>query len=308
MAEIKKITVIGATGNLGAPVVKFLLSYGYEVKIVVRNLQKAKNIFGDHPHLTMEEADLADVSSLKKALSDTAYLYLNLATQTTDIQAPFCPDREGVANILEAVDKTKIKQILVISGLGAFSESHLKGATTFVPNAIRMQGHQMIKASGIPYTLLHCSWFSDSFVFYRRKGTYSVIGDAKNPIYFTNCYDFTGHLVKAIGNPDAFNREFPIQGTEGIPHPVAAKTFLNEFDQESKVSVLSHGLLKILAFFNKDMKYVKHMSDYFSAYSEPFLAEKYDTYKILGKPTLSLTAYAQKLKKEGIYNYLNESS
>lgn len=308
MAEIKKITVIGATGNLGAPVVKFLLADGYEVKIVVRNTRKAENIFGDHPHLTMEEADLTDVPSLKKALSDTAYLYLNLATQTTDIRAPFCSDREGVANILEAVDRSIIKQILVISGLGAFGESHLKGATTFVPNAIRMQGHQMIKASGIPYTLLHCSWFADSFVFYRRKGSYSVIGDAKNPIYFTNCFDFTDHLVKAIGNPDALNREFPIQGTEGIPHPVAAKTFLNEFDEKSKVSILPHGLLKILAFFNKEMKFVKHMSEYFSGYAEPFLAEKHDTYNILGKPTLSLTAYAQKLKKEGIYDYPDQTS
>lgn len=308
MSETKKITVIGGTGNLGAPVVKFLLGFGYEVKLVVRNLQKAKNIFGDHPHLTMEEADLTDIPSLEKALSGTAYLYLNLGNQTTDMQAPFCTDREGVANILKAVDKNKIRQILVISGLGAFSESHLKGAGTFIPNAIRMQGHQLIKASGIPYTLLHCSWFTDSFVFYRRKGNYSVIGDAKNPIYFTNCYDFSAQLVKAIGNPDAFNKEFPIQGTEGIPHPVAAKTFLNEFDHRSKVSILPHGLLKILAFFNKDMKFVKHMSDYFSFYSEPFLAEKYDTYKILGKPTLSLTAYAQKLKKEGIFNYLDMPS
>jgi len=308
MSEIKKITVIGATGNLGAPVVKFLLADGFEVKIIVRNTRKAKNIFGDHPHLTLEEADLSNVPSLKKALSDTAYLYLHLATQNTDIRAPFCADREGVANILEAVDRSRIKQILVISGLGAFSESHLKGATTFVPNAIRMQGHQLIKASGIPYTLLHCSWFADSFVFYRRKGSYSVIGDAKNPIYFTNCYDFTRHLVNSIGNPDALNREFPIQGITGLPHPVAAKTFLNEFDEKSKVSVLPHGLLKILAFFNKDMKFVKHMSEYFSAYSEPYLAQKHDTYNLLGKPTLSLTEYAQKLKKEGIYDYLDQTS
>lgn len=241
-------------------------------------------------------------------MTGTEYLYLNLASLTTDANIAFCPDREGVANILKSVDKQSIKQILSLSGLGAFEQSQLKGAKTFVPNLLRIQGHQLIKASGIPYTLLHCSWFADSFVFYRRKGSYSVIGDAKNPIYFTNCYDYTRHLVKAIGNTDALNREFPIQGTAGMPHPVAAKTFLNEFDKKSKVSILPHGLLKILAFFNKDMKFVKHMSEYFSEYSEPFLAEKCSSFEILGKPTLSLIAYAQKLKKEGIYDYLDQTS
>lgn len=64
MSEIKNITVIGGTGNLGAPVVKFLLAEGFEVKLVLRNPHKAKKIFGNNPRLTMEEADLTDVPAL----------------------------------------------------------------------------------------------------------------------------------------------------------------------------------------------------------------------------------------------------
>ena len=46
------------------------------------------------------------------------------------------------------------------------------------------------------------------------------------------------------------------------------------------------------------MKFVKHMSDYFHASREEFLADEYDTYKVLGVPELSLEEFAEKTKKE----------
>ena len=134
------------------------------------------------------------------------------------------------------------------------------------------------------------------------KNVYSVIGDTMNPIYFTNCYNYTMHLANAIGNPDACCKEFPIQGNEGLAHPVATKAFLEIFSPGTKVSVLQHGLVTILAMFNKEMKFLKHMSQYFKESSEEFLANEYQTYKVFGEPKLSLTEYAHKLKEERIFD------
>jgi len=110
----KNITVIGGTGNLGAPVVKNLSSFGYSIKIVARNTEKAKKIFNGIANIEIVQADLKDVESLKTALKATEYLYLSLSTTTIDRNIPFAEEREGVANILEAIDKQVIKQILVI--------------------------------------------------------------------------------------------------------------------------------------------------------------------------------------------------
>ena len=60
-----------------------------------------------------------------------------------------------------------------------------------------------------------------------------------------------------------------------------------------------------MALLSKGMKYLKHMSDYFTVSKESFLAEEYGTYEILGRPSLSLTQYAEKLKAEKLYDYLN---
>jgi putative NADH-flavin reductase len=304
MENVKNITVIGGTGNLGAPVVKYLLDLDFEVNLIARDTEKAKRIFGNYQHIRISKADMKDIESLKIALSDTENLYLHLSTQTLDINTPFCNEREGIANILIAVNKKRIKQIIAISGLGALDNTTQSKSFQFIPNVIRKQGHKLIRESGIPYTLLHCSWFADSFVIYRRKNTYSVIGDTKNPLYFTNCYNYAVHLANAVANPKAFYREFPVQGREGFTHPEAAKNFNKIYSPDTKVSILSHGLIKVLALFIKEMKFVRHMSEYFSKSTEAFLAEEYGTYKILGEPKLSLAEYAIKLKTEKVYGYL----
>lgn len=300
----KNLTIIGATGNLGVPVVKNLLNFGYKVKLIVRNLDKAKKIFGSLNNVTYVKAELTDVDSLKAALSGTEYLYLNLSTQSIDINMPFATEREGVANILLAVDKNTIKQILAISGLGAFHDVHNPNDIEFVPNTIRKQGHRLIKDSGIPYTILHCTWFADSFVIYRRKNTYAVIGDTENPIFFTDCYNYSKHLSNAIGNKNALFKEFPIQGKTGIKHPDAARQFLQKYSPKTKVTKLPNGLISLLSLFSKKMKFVKQMSTYFSKSKEEFLADDCETYKILGEPAISIFEYAEKIKKESVYNYL----
>lgn len=298
MSNNKKITVIGGTGNLGIPVVKNLLSLGFPVKVIARNLRKAEQIFGHLPNLEIVEGDLSDKSSLKNALQGTTYLYLNLSTQATNLDIPFATEREGIQNIVASVDHATIKQIIMISGLGALDNNSQPDRFEFVPNIIRKQGHRILKDSGIPYTILHCSWFIDSFLFYRRKDTYTVIGNNVDPIYFTNCHDYTMNIVHALNNEAALFQEFPIQGREGIIHSEAARRFFDEYDPSSKVKVLSPWLLNTMASISKEMKFVKHMADYTQQCPESFLAEEFGTYRILGNPEMDTEGYAIKFRKE----------
>lgn len=298
MSMNKKITVIGGTGNLGIPVVNNLISLGFPVKIIARKPAKAEQIFGHLDDLEIVEGDLCDKSSLEQALQGTTYLYLNLSTQATKLDIPFATEREGMQNILASIDQCSIRQIIMISGLGALDNNSKPGSFEFVPNIIRKQGHRMLKDSGIPYTILHCSWFMDSFLFYRRKDSYTVIGNNEDPIYFTNCHDYTINVVNALENEAAFFQEFPVQGREGIIHSEAARRFYNEYAPSSKVKLLPSWLLNTMASLSKEMKFVKHMADYTQRCPENFLAEEYGTYRILGNPEMNTEGYAAKLRKE----------
>jgi nucleoside-diphosphate-sugar epimerase len=305
MDNKKQITVIGATGNLGAPVAKHLLNSGFQIKAIVRNPGKANQIFAKHENIEIQQADLHDVDSLKKVLTNTEYLYLNLSTNTINIETPFAEEREGIENILKAIDKESIKQIIAISGLGALDNVNTVQKFKFIPNIIRKQGHKLIKDSGIPYTILHCSWFIDSFIFFQRNKVYSVIGNANSTIYFTNCYDYAQNLINAIGNEKAFFKEFPVQGKTGYSHLAAAEDFLAIFSEDSKAKILPHFIIRVLALFSKELKFVKHMSDYAHASIESFIAEDFGTYSILSEPVFEVKEYAKWLKSNNFYKYLN---
>lgn len=302
MKTTKKISIIGATGNLGIPVTKNLISFGFQVTVIARNVEKAKKIFGNNSSIKFETADLQNVSQLTKALADTEYLYLNLSSMVTDVNVSFATEREGIDNILKSVNKSLIKQILIISGLGAFQTDFSKNR--YVPNIIRTQGHELLKKSGIPYTILHCSWFLDSFLLFMRKGMYPIIGNTKNLIYFTNTFDYTNQLSNAVGNEKTFYKEYPIQGKQGINHLDAANLFFSIFNPKIKAKPMPTGLIKILAIFKKEMKPLRDMAVYFEKSKEEFFAVKFGTYIDLDEHKLSVTEFAQKVSEIHLYDYL----
>jgi hypothetical protein len=115
------------------------------------------------------------------------------------------------------------------------------------------------------------------------------------------------NLINALGNEKAFFREFPIQGKVGYLHLDAAKDFLSVFSEKSKAKVLPKLLIQILAIFNNEMKFVKHMSDYFNHTVELPIAEEFGTYSLLGNTVFEIKDYAKWLKSENFYNYLNNT-
>ena len=73
MTAKKQISIIGATGNLGVPIVKNLVRLGYKVHAIVRNREKAMALFGKMPDVKISQADLRDVPALKTALKGTTH-------------------------------------------------------------------------------------------------------------------------------------------------------------------------------------------------------------------------------------------
>ena len=124
------------------------------------------------------------------------------------------------------------------------------------------------------------------------------MGSNDFPIYFISASDYSRQLINAIGNSAAFNKDYPIQGKEGLTHKEAAEEFFRIYNPEVKVKKLPGGVISIMALFNDMLKVVKAMDRYFRRYKEEFLAEEYGTYKDLGEPQLTLQEYAEQLKAE----------
>lgn len=270
---MKQLTVIGATGKLGIPTVARLVENGVRVKAIVRNPETAKEQLPESVEIV--SGDLSDIESLKTALADTEYLYLNLSAPNP--YADFIPEINGVQHILEAAGQ-HLKQIIKISGLGALHPEFHPSGERIIDNELRYKGHQIIKEYGIPLTIFHPTWFVNALPWFAQDNALFVFGTYKTPMYWTNTTDLADYVTASIGNEQAYNKDFALQGEEALSYEDAAKRYVDL--KGLPLNVINAPIPE------KDLGPFGDMLRYFEDFEERFCAQ--DTYEVLGKPKLSI--------------------
>jgi len=141
-------TVLGATGRTGRLVVRHLLDSGQEVRVLVRDADKARELFGAQSRLTILRGSLSDPVAVGHAFagSDTAFVALGSIGMEGNLQR--------VA--IEAASRSSMRQYLRLSVLNA-GEGSL---------GINQRAHSNIdfaaQVAGIPYATLRPAIFSAS--------------------------------------------------------------------------------------------------------------------------------------------------
>ncbi len=291
MKLIKTIAVIGATGRLGAPVVVELAKH-FQVRAIVRSREKAKTMLPSNVEIV--QGDLRDIPSLRAALEKMDALYLNLATETADLNLPFYEEREGVKNLMTAAEGLGMQYVAKIGALGTYPPAVKSIKRNMVPNLIRMEGHDMIAASGIPHTFFAPTHFMELLPNMIDKGTLQWIGNTKVKIYWISVVDYARQVVKAFQHPEKMPEHVPIQGPEAISVRRAMEVFVKGYDPALKIRVAPLWVIRLVGLFNSKMKFVSHLFAYFGNHEDPFYAAQ--TWRDLGKPTTTLEMFSRELR------------
>ena len=247
----------------------------------MRNIEKAKKVLPEQVEIVV--GDLTNVESLTSALKDTEYLFLNLSTMSGPGEE-FYTEFHGVKNVLEAAKNHDIKQILQISGLLAHKPEFQKNGEELFPNTIRNKGMDLIRASGIPYTFLHCTWFLNSLFMMLKGDTFATLGTFNAPLYWTNTTDFADQLTSAIANEKAFSKDYAIQGKEQFNFDDAAKRFVN---------ILNPNINIIRIPLQPEMGFLYGFIRVFEAYEETFVGQS--AWDDLGEPKETLESFISSL-------------
>ncbi|WP_281560534.1 NAD(P)H-binding protein [Thalassomonas sp. RHCl1] len=287
----KTLTVIGATGNLSVPVIKRLVEKGVSVKAVVRNLDKAKLLLP--PAVELVYGDVENLASLNTALAGSEQVYIHLNTTSLDESLPFHPERDGVKNIVTAAENNNVKQLIQIGGIESLHPEFAVEGLALKTSLIRDQGMSYVKASGIPHTLLFCSFFADSFPLYVQDKLFAIIGDLKYPLYFTNTNQLANSLYKAIANPDACNRSFAIQGREAMTFPEAAKRFVKHFDPEIAIEQFPIEAIAQMGMPEEQAMFMEHLMLFVEQLSEQAVAG--ESQQVLGEPEMGFDDFIKQL-------------
>ena len=289
MQPISKIVIIGAIGMLGKPVTQELLTAGFQVTIVARDIEKAKLLF---PAASVIEGDLHNKSSLIKAFTGQEAVYCNLNIPQSAKPHVWLPEREGLNNLLEAAHQTGIRCISLISSV-VMNYQGMNGFHWWVFD-IKQQAVRKIKQSGIPYLVFYPSTFMDNFLYtYRRGNNILLAGTSHAPMYYIAAEDYGKQVASALKNYHGASKEYVVQGLEPYTADQAAKVFISNYTKANlRVLKAPLGLLKILGNFSLQINYGVHIVEALNNYPEKFTAKV--TWEELGRPTVTLKEFAQK--------------
>lgn len=287
MKGTEKIGIVGATGMIGQPVTTAFIKAGFSVTILVRDIRKAKRIFGNT--VKYVSGDLQNISSLAKFVTGLDCLYLNLSVAQNSKKNGFQPEREWLDNIIAITKNTSIKRIGYLSSLVHLYQGN-KGFYWWVFEIKRMAVNK-IKLSGISYSIFYPSTFMENFDKgeYRRGSLIALAGASKFKMFLIAASDYGGQVVKAFELNNGCH-EFVIQGAEGFTAAEAAR-FYREHYNKSKIIIVNAPLwiLQFAGKFNRKFNYGAKIIEALNNYPEKFEAQ--NTWDILGKPKTNFIEY-----------------
>ena len=124
-----KILVTGATGFVGAEIVKQLIAKGEKVKALKRSSSNTNFLKDFEGQFELVIGDVIDVPSLELAFEDVEYVYHSAAIISFDPAEKykmFKVNIEGTANMVNMALARKIKKFLFVSSVSAFGRYDIK--------------------------------------------------------------------------------------------------------------------------------------------------------------------------------------
>lgn len=196
-----KITVIGATGKVGALTVKKLLNRGFVVRALVRNPTRALERLGTHDNLELWSGQLDDAGMVRSALTgvDAAFVAMGSIGAEGELQA----------SIIAEAKEAKLPQYFRLSVLN----------TSTVSLGTNQQAHAKIdyvaETAGIPYTTLRPTIFSsvilDGAREIRETGVWTRLAE-HGRVGLIDYRDVADVAATIIEYPDLWGRHWELTG------------------------------------------------------------------------------------------------
>ena len=145
MSTSDLILVTGATGKIGSCIASFLERSGNQLRLLARDPNKLSNF----PNAQKVKGDYADVQSL-----DRGFIGVSSAFIVSGYAEP--GERARLhRNAFQAAQRAGVGHLINLSTLGASPNSH------FPMSCDHYESEEFLKATGIPYTILQDSFYSE---------------------------------------------------------------------------------------------------------------------------------------------------
>jgi uncharacterized protein YbjT (DUF2867 family) len=213
-----KILVTGATGNIGSYLVPALLSEGADVRVLVRNMDEAKNYKANGAEVVTGDLDKQD--TLQSAVSGVDKIYLLTWNGPTSIRQ--------AENIIRAAVNAGNPHIVRSSGHGSEKSRIIRDLLAY---------EELIKSSGLTYTFLRPTFFMQNIFMAAQtisaQGTiYMPFKDGK--VATIDVRDIAEAAAKVLTTMGHEGKTYILTGPQAVSFYEVAAAFSEVLDKEVK--------------------------------------------------------------------------
>jgi uncharacterized protein YbjT (DUF2867 family) len=281
----EKILVLGGTGMLGQPVARRLKEDGYQVRLLVRDVDKARKLF-DESFETVQ-GDVTDPGSLERAMEGCQGVHISVGGPVDQLSAE---------NVAALAPKLGLERISYISGATAFEQNRW-----FPVTEQKLNAEKAIRECGVPYTVFCPTWPMEQLPRFAREGQPFLIGKQPSPLHWFAAEDLARMVSTAYQREEAANKRFFVHGPEAKTMREALEQYCQAFHPEGKpVSVMPIWLAKVMAFLtrNEMLKFASELMAYFDKIGE--MGDPTEANQLLGGPTITLDEWIKQRQAETI--------
>jgi uncharacterized protein YbjT (DUF2867 family) len=278
---MKKLLVLGGTGMLGGPVARRLRADGFEVRLLARDLEKARTMFGES--FEMVAGDVTDVSSLERGLASCEGVHISVGGPV---------DRLSAENVAALAPGLGLKRITYLSGATASEENRW-----FPMTAQKLDAEKAIRGCGVPYTIFCPTWPMEQLPRLARGGEPLLIGDKPVAYHWFTADDLGRMVSTAYQLEEAANRRFFVHGPEAIAMKEALERYCRTFHPEvESISVMPVDAARAVAKStdNQMLGFFAELMAYFDQAGE--MGDPAEANRLLGAPATTLDAWIEQRK------------
>lgn len=208
---IENTLIAGSTGGVGRQIVSQLLVDGLTPRLLVRDEERARPIFGDRP--VMVAGDTRDPASLAPALEGIHYVICATGSRTPiGGNRPEKVDYEGVRNLATAARAAGVLRFVLVSSIAVTRPDHPLNQFGRVLDW-KLKGENALRESGLEYTIIRPGGLTDE-----PAGKTALKFDQGDRISGqVSRADVARVCIAALENPAARNVTFEMIALPGEP-------------------------------------------------------------------------------------------
>jgi len=272
----KTILVIGATGLLGQSVARCLKESGFQVRVMTRDRQKARQVFDDA--FEIAAGDPMDTRCLEEALNGCYGVHISLPTEV---------EQQVAEAVAKAAPRHEVQRISYISGATVAEKN-----CWFPMVKRKFLAEKALRDGDTPSTIFCPTWVMESLPLFVVQGRATVLGRQPYPYHWVAAEDCAQMVSNAYHLREAADKRFIIHGPEAISMKEALGRYCARFHPElKKVSQMPIWLVKTLATVtrNQGLKGVGEMMAYFDKVGE--MGNPAEANQMLGAPQITLDTW-----------------